>query len=302
MTDELKSDFCIEIDFERGSSEKPSRVFEAMAGLIQGMQTLDVILAQAIDARIRPELVLQEIEVGSLKSWLRNRIVEIDDEALKKLDIKRIIGDYLVRAKYRILECIKDKDSLNERNVKELQGELQDLAEQTKVRKIPVYGAVRRRELTEFWIKTSESTAVLGEHDVAKYISAPGEVVLPRGSVLPDEIKEEMLTQEISTSETELLLRVKKPDYLGQSRWLFHHDGHPIEASIEDKEWLAAFQRREIIIRPGDSLKARLKTEVRKGYDKEDIAVHHYVTKVIDVIEGGKGNQALLFPEDKPSS
>lgn len=44
MTDELKSDFCIEIDFERGSSEKPSRVFEAMAGLIQGMQTLDVIL------------------------------------------------------------------------------------------------------------------------------------------------------------------------------------------------------------------------------------------------------------------
>lgn len=302
MTDELKSGFCIEIDFERGSSEKPSRVFEAMAGLIQGMQTLDVILAQAIDARIRPELVLQEIEVGSLKSWLRNRIVEIDDEALSKLDLRKIIGDYLVKAKYRILERIKDKDSLNERNVKELQGELQDLAEQTKVRKIPAYHTVRRRALTEFWIKTSESTAVLGEQDVAKYISAPGEVVLPRGSVLPDEIKEEMLTQEISTSETELLLKVKKPDYLGQSRWLFHHEGHPIEASIEDKEWLVGFQKREIVVQPGDLLKARLKTEIRKGYDKEDVSVRYYVTKVIDVIVGDKGAQAFLFPEDKPPS
>lgn len=298
MTDQLKSDFCIEIDFERASSESPSRVFEAMAGVIQGVRMLDFGLAEVIDARIQPELVLQEIEVASLRSWLRNRIVEIEDEALSKLDFKKIVGDYLVRAKYRILERLRDEDSLNERNIKELQAELQELAEQTKVRKIPAYGAVKRRLLTEFWIKTSESTAVLGARDAAKYISAPGEVVLPRGSLLADEIKEEMLTQEISTTETVLFLRVKKPDYLGQSRWLFHHDGHPIEATIENKEWLAAFQRREILVRPGDSLKARVKTEIRKGYDKEDVSVRYYVTNVIDVIPGGTGTQPSLFPED----
>lgn len=232
MNEELDSDFCLEIDFEKGSSGKPSRVFEAMAGLINSVQVLDMSLAQAIDARIRPELLLQEIEVGSLKSWLRNRIIEIDDEALKKLDFKKIIGGYLAKAKYRILERLKDKDSLDEPNIKALQAELEQLAEETSVRKIPSYGVVRSRVLTEFWIETSESTAVLGEHDVAKYISAAGQVVLPKGCVLPDEIKEELLTQEISTSETVLLLKVKKPDYLGQSRWLFHHDGHPIEASM----------------------------------------------------------------------
>ncbi len=55
-----------------------------------------------------------------------------------------------------------------------------------------------------------------------------------------------------------------------------------------------------MVVRPGDSLKARLKTEVRRGYDKEDVSVRYYVTKVIDVIEGGRSNQALLFPEDEP--
>lgn len=300
MTHELKSDFCIEIEFERGSPERPSRVFEAMAGLIQGMQALDVNLAQAIDACIRPELVLEEIEVGSIKSWLRNRILEVEDEALKKLDFKQIIGQYLVKAKYRILERLRDRDRLDEQNVKQLQAELQQLAEETHVRKIPSYGVVRRRTLAEFWIKTSESTAVLGERDVARYISAPGQVVLPKGSVLSEEMREEILTQEISTTETELLLKIKKPDYLGQSRWLFHHEAHPIEASIEDKEWLAAFQNREVIVCPGDSLKARVKTEVRKGYDREDVSVRYYVSKVIDVIAGSKGMQASLFPEDEP--
>ena len=103
MNLKLDFDFCIEIDFEKGSSEKPSRVFESMVGLINSVQVLDVSLAQSIDARIRTELLLQEIEVGSLKSWLSNRILDIDDEALKKLDLKKIIGDYLVKAKYRIL-------------------------------------------------------------------------------------------------------------------------------------------------------------------------------------------------------
>jgi len=299
MSGDLKSDFCIEIDFEKGSSEKPSRVFEVMAGLINSVQVLDVGLAQAIDARIRPELLLQEIEVSSLKSWLSNRILDIDDDALKKLDLKRIIGDYLVKAKYRILKRLKDRDSLDERNVKELQDELQNLAQETNVRKIPSYGVVKRRVLAEFWIKTSESTAVLGERDIAKYISAPGEVLLPRGYFISEEIKEEILTKEISTCENVLMLKVKKPDYLGQSRWLFHHEGHPIEASIEDKEWLAAFQSRNIIVCPGDSLKARLKTEIMRGYDREDVSVRYYVTKVIDVIAGDKGTQAFLFPEDK---
>ncbi len=154
--------------------------------------------------------------------------------------------------------------------------------------------------MAEFWIKTSESTAVLGERDIAKFISAPGEVLLPKGSFISEEIKEEILTKEISTSETVLLLKVKKPDYLGQSKWLFHHNGHPIEASIEDKEWLDAFQSRKIVVRPGDSLKARLKTEIMRGYDKEDVSVRYYIIKVLDVIAGEKGTQSYLFTENNP--
>lgn len=53
---------------------------------------------------------------------------------------------------------------------------------------------------------------------------------------------------------------------------------------------------------PGDCLKARLKTEIRSGYDREDVSVRYYVTEVIDVIAGDKGTQAPLWPEDKPEN
>jgi len=85
MEERLETDFCFEIDFEKGSYENPSRVFKAMSGLIDSVQFLDLNLAQAIDISIRPQIILQEIEVGSLKSWLRNIIVGVEDEALKKL-------------------------------------------------------------------------------------------------------------------------------------------------------------------------------------------------------------------------
>jgi hypothetical protein len=216
------------------------------------------------------------------------------------LDVKAIIGNYLVSAKYRILKRLRDKDSLQDQNIKELQEELQKLAEETKIRKIPSYAIVRRRTLTEFWIRNSESTSVLGEADIAKYISSLGEVVLNKGQPISDEMRDQLLTNEIKESETVLILKVKKPDYLGYSRWLFHHDGHPIEASIEDKNWLSAFQNRQVIVRPGDSLKARLRSEIRTGYDSEDILVHHYVTHVIEIIPGEDNAQTFLFPEDEP--
>ena len=65
----LPGDFCLEIDFERGSGD-PKRVFRAMGELIEAYQELDVHLAHSIDVRLEPALVLQEVEAGSLRSWL----------------------------------------------------------------------------------------------------------------------------------------------------------------------------------------------------------------------------------------
>ncbi len=72
---------------------------------------------------------------------------------------------------------------------------------------------------------------------------------------------EELLTREVIPSQTVLILKVKKPDYLGTSKWEFVFE-HAIEAKILDVDWLVRFQNRREDVRPGDAIRAEVLTEV----------------------------------------
>ena len=55
---------------------------------------------------------------------------------------------------------------------------------------------------------------------------------------------EDLLTSEIITSTSEMILKIKKPDYLGDSKWEFRHRRETINARIIDNDWLAQFRNR----------------------------------------------------------
>jgi hypothetical protein len=76
-TKNIKPHFCIEIDFQKGS-ECPSRVFRTMTELIETFQEIDYSLIRSIDEKIEPVIIIEDIETGSLKTWLANKIVEAD--------------------------------------------------------------------------------------------------------------------------------------------------------------------------------------------------------------------------------
>ena len=134
MADELKGDYCITLDFERGT-EDASGVFRAMSEVIETLRVLDKNLVRSIDLEVEPVLLLQDVETGSLKAWLRTVLRSADDEALENLDWKSIVGKYLVKAKHRILLYIEDKDEISDREqVKQIEGELLALAEETNLK------------------------------------------------------------------------------------------------------------------------------------------------------------------------
>ena len=86
-----------------------------MSSLIEAVHLVDTDLANAIDVNIKPELILQDIQTGSLKSFLRNQLETLDDNDLKELDWKKIIGGYLRSAKYRMLDFLKERDEITDR-------------------------------------------------------------------------------------------------------------------------------------------------------------------------------------------
>ena len=82
-------------------------------------------------------MVLEEIEAGSIKVWLRNILSSTDDQALKGLDWKPAVGKYLVRAKYAYLKWSNREGA--DGSLTALGREIQSIAKETDVLHLPDY-------------------------------------------------------------------------------------------------------------------------------------------------------------------
>ena len=64
-----------------------------------------------------------------------------------------------------------------------------------------------------------------------------------------------------------MILAVKKPDYLGSSKWDMRHGKRAISVRINDEVFLQQFQDRKIDVRPKDALKCMVQVEMKYGND-----------------------------------
>ena len=103
----------------------------------------------------------------------------------------------------------------------------------------------------------------------------------------------------LSSPATEMILAVKKPDYLGTSKWELRHGKRTISARIDDPEWLQRFQRRAVDVRPGDALRCMAEIELLYGFDNELIAERDTVMKVLEVMADQFHVQEVLFGDDQ---
>jgi hypothetical protein len=292
---ERSGEYYVEVEYEKGS-ERPSHVFHAMAELIESFQQIDIHLAASVAASIEPIVILEEVEAGSIRARLATVLRSVDDEALKTLDWKGIVGTYLVRGKARILKYLDGKSGIDDlAQLEILEGELVQLAEETKIRQVPAYAPISRRLLLGDLNALSAAVGYLNERESAVAVLENERVEVPRNFAVSEEVIERLLTSETLDNEAPIILKVKKPDYLGNSMWEFRHEGHKLDAKMIDGVWLEQFHRRLVNIGPGDAIRARMRTVV--NYDKFGTAVssHREITKVLDVIPLPPGAQAELI-------
>ena len=286
------ADFAFYIDFKKGEGPA-ARVFAATHAFIQACEQIDRELVSSIDTSIETVLVIEDIEAGSLKTWLRYAINAIDDQALKDINWKPLIGQFLVKAKYLVLKWI-DNDETH-RDLPELGRELQKLAAETDVRHLGDYLPVSPQALVSAIGNFEGIKDHLLEGDKASVIT-PGNEDIDFDLTFRFDLEtlEELAIKEIQLHTVpRMVLIVRKPDYLGTSMWELRHGKIPITAKIEDEEWLAAFQGREVGVRPGDALKCRARIEMTYGFDNELISEKFYLEEVQEVLEN-QYSQSLL--------
>lgn len=140
----------------------------------------------------------------------------------------------------------------------------------------------------------SIAVAELQSHDSATLASAIDVTPIEKRIRITDEDIAQLLTQDTTSSKAPMTLLVKKPDYLGNSKWDFKNGDRSLEARVVDLEWLARFQAGHIDLKPGDALKAIVKSEIATGFDGNIVETRHEVLKVLAVVPSGTGEQGGL--------
>ncbi|MEO7299956.1 MAG: hypothetical protein ABI042_15420 [Verrucomicrobiota bacterium] len=114
-----------------------------MAEMIKSFQLIDNDLLIPFDIRAEPFLILEDITTGSLKTRLTRMLHSVDDEALKSGDWKKLIGNYLLKSKYRLITFLEDKKQITDRGeIQKLENDIQTLAVETEVKHLPSYKPV----------------------------------------------------------------------------------------------------------------------------------------------------------------
>ena len=299
MTKPPKADYCIEIQFER-RTEDPARVFRSMQALIETFQEFDNSLVKSIDSNIKPILILEDIEAGSIKSWLSSALEAVDDDALKNLDWKPAVGKYLVKAKYCTVDFLNGKTKISSlSDVKQLEDKINEAAKETDVKWLSVYEKIPTNKLLHSLERISTSLSHLQKNDKASYLTDHEKVGFNLEFGLAPESIEELLTKDTIISQSEMILKVKKPDYLGESKWDFRHGGRSFPAKIIHKEWLDSFQNRQIDIRPGDSIRAMIEMMNKYDFNGELIGTDYNILQVIEVIRTNNPKQIDMFNKEK---
>jgi hypothetical protein len=285
--------FCITIDYQKDSN--PSVIFQTLSELIAAFQDFDSEVARTISAKIESSVVLEEVGTGSIRAWFAAKLKDTDDEAIKKCDYKAIIGKLLVNVKYWLLNLLEDKETLDQGKIEAVQNKINELIEETQIKHLAAYRKVSQQAIVQTYVRTASSISCLTQNDKVVFSSIYGEVRLERQTHISEEIIENLIVAKSDTSESDVFLKVKKPDYLGESRWSFYLDSHPIEAKIEDEGWLNDFRNRKVLLRPGDSLYTRLKVEMRYDAEGVSLPVRYTIVKVHKIIEGNDTELKSLF-------
>jgi hypothetical protein len=277
------NEFIIKIDFEKGS-ENPSRIFTAMAGMIDTFNKMDMVLAKSLAADIESILILEDIESGSIKTRLCSALKLIDDEALKELDWKKAIGSFLVKGKYKIIKFLEKKNVISSiEEINELEKDFEKLIDESCGQGFPFRTKVNTHKLLESMLNLSKANSNLSNKDKAMLISNEGKASINTRFYISTEMIEELLTRHVINKQIEMILLVKKPDYLGYSMWDVQYSGRTVQAKIMDLEWLQRFQSREVDMLPGDSLRAIVHLEIKYGDNNIIVGEHYSVLKVIEI-------------------
>ena len=280
----LHSKFEIRLAFER-NTENPSRLFKAFAEMIDGINSLDYIIAESVNTKVKSKIVLDDIEKGSLIGRFWNELVVSEDGQIDNSPDNEKIEEYIEESRAESFKFLAErKHTVND--LEKLKEKISEIAVSKDLPETFNYAEPDTLKLADAINKINDSTNKLSETESFELKSPNNEVKDIKSGTINIDIEdvENALTDNEIINETEVYYLIKKPDFLGDSAWSFKHGNKSVSVKILDQEWLDKFLSGQIPVVPGDSLQVKIKQTSKYNRNGYLIAEKTEIIEVINVI------------------
>lgn len=275
--------FEICIDYDK-NADNPERVFLTLAKLVSEFANFDNMVCDSLAIKVTSKMILERVENGSVKAFFRHILENItDDEALRTLDWKRIVGNILIEGKYKLLSTLNESNEDKKINLTQLQSDIFELSKPITQNSLKVNTPIPPIKLAKCLEGVNSAFGNLTINDKVKYITKDNSIETKFNPTFSMAYEKTQLIEHNLTNTYKTILTVKKPDFLSDSQWEFRYEGKRIEAKIADEIWLNRFHNREITIQVKDSIECDLQIHTKDitGIKQE---VVYTVIKVYRVI------------------
>jgi len=280
----LNSEFDIKLDFGR-NTENPSRLFKSFAEMIDGLNKLDVVLAQSVNTAVESKIYLDDIEKGSIIGRFWNNLVISEDGQIDNANDKEKIEEFVEESRAESLKLISENKSSVE-DLKNLQDKISQIAKDKELDETLNFVEPDPVKLAKSINTVNNACKDLTEEESFTLKSPNKEVKAIKAGTSDIDIEavEEALAEDEYINESTQFYLIKKPDFLGDSAWNFKHGNKSITVKIADNDWLSKFHSGQIPVVPGDSLKVSVKQTSRYNTNGYLISEKLEIIEVIDVI------------------
>lgn len=291
----FESSFVIRYHYNK-NTKNPARVFNAIGELIDAFQVIDKSIIYFVDSKIETEIILEDIEKGSFLVKLKNILEHIPDELINDFDWRKIVGYFLVKAKYAIIKFINERETIDSfSEIETLENDIALLATDAHTGFFNTKNRINSKQLLNGISKISQANEKIEIGEIIEFYFDDEKSELNSSFILLPENIDKLLAFETISNTQEMILKIKKPDYLGDSKWDFRHGAEPINARIDDEVWLLEFRDSKFTLNPGDSLRASVSLEVIYDDDREVVAKKFTVLKVLEIIKPRVFNLPTFF-------
>lgn len=288
------SDYEIRIDYIPGRDDLANSLL-ALSKIVEGHKHVTDILLDASGDRetVSTSVEMQNIEKGSIKLIFKKIFKQKNGKPVQD----QTLNDFITSATDTLTNFVNSNNEVKKENIDVIRNKLISDYSKAGGPNPLLVDRIKDEQILNCLKSLEVPKGLLGESQTVRTTFLGNTYEMNRNFYVDEtKIASEYIDKEIARDQI-ISIQVKKPDYVGTSKWVIVYNEKSIEAKIVDENWLKKFQNSELspteFPSPKDTVVVKADIIIEKKDGKEQ-AIEMEIKKILRIHKYSQ-NDVKLF-------